>query len=139
MISDATDARHGPIIDIITTGSTNTNYTLVVAPEIEEKALFRGSYRIVTRSCHAPVRLEIVDASIDSILDLCSKNAVGPLKVWLHQAYQGRLQSEALIGGTPLGHMEGTVNPSGNGKKRNLFWGGWTIPPGIKYVLSEEV
>ena len=141
MVSNTTDARHGPIVDITTTtGSINTNFTLVaVDPETEEKVLSGGFYHIATRSRHAPVRLEIVDAPANSVVDLCSKNAWGPLEVWLHPTYQGRFRSEALIGDTPLGLIGGAVDPSGNGRKRNLFWNGWSIPPGVKHVLSGEV
>ena len=141
MISNTTDANHGPIVDITTTtGSINADFTLVaIDAETEEKVPSGGVYRIATRTRHAPVRLEIVDAPVESILDLWSKNMWGPLKVWLHPTYQGWFRSEAFIGDTPLGIVGGAEDPSGNGRKRNLFWNGWSIPPGIKHVLSGEV
>ena len=76
----STDARRGPIVDITTTttGSINTNFTLVVVdPETEEKVPSGGFFHIVTRSRRGQVRLEIVDAPIDYVLDLWSKNAWG--------------------------------------------------------------
>lgn len=143
MISNATAgaSSSGPIVDITTTtGSINTNFTLLaVDPETEETVSSGGFYRIATRSHHAPLHLEIVDAPVDSILDLSSKNVWGPLKVWLHPTYQGWVRSEAFIGDTPLGLIDGAVDPSGSGKKRNLFWNGWSTPPGVNNVLSGEV
>jgi len=57
-----------------------------------------GFYQIAARSRHAPVRLEVVDTPVDSTLMLSSKNTRGPLEVYLHPTYQGRLSSEAFIG-----------------------------------------
>ena len=141
MISNATGANSGPIVDITTTtGSINIDFTLVaVDPETEEKVTSGGFYRITTRSRHAPLHLEIVDAPVDSILDLTSKNVWGPLKVLLDPTYQGWFRSEAFIGDTALGLIDGAVDPSGNGKKRKLLWNRWSIPPGVENVLSGEV
>lgn len=141
MISNSTDPSRGPIVDITTTtGSINTNFTLVaVDPETEEKVSSGGFYSIATRSRRGPARLEIVEAPIDYVLDLWSKNAWGPLEVWLHPTYQGSFRSEALIGDTPLGLIGGAVDPSGHGRKRNLFWNEWSIPPGVRHVLAGEV
>ena len=38
---------------------------------------------------------------------------------------------EAPTGDTPLGLLGGAVGPSGNYRKRILFWNGWSIPPGV--------
>lgn len=140
MISSITNVHLGPIVDITTTtGPINVDFTLVaVGAETEEEVPSGGFYQISTRSRHAPVRLEVVDAPVDSTLMLSSKNTRGPLE-YLHPTYQGRFSSEAFIGGTPLGIRGYATDPSGNGKKRNLVWDTQSIPPGIHNVMSGEV
>ena len=93
------------VVDITTTtGSINTIFTLTaVDAGTKERLLSGGAYEITTRSRNAPVRLEVVDASVDSALKLFSKNMRGPLEVYLHPTYQGWFSSETLIGSTPLG------------------------------------
>ena len=83
-----------PVVDIITiTDSINTDFTL-----IKERPSSGGAYEITTRhSRRAPVRPEVVDAPADSTLRLFLKNMRGPLEVYLHPTYQGKLSSEALI------------------------------------------
>ena len=128
------------VIDITTTtGSINTNFTLIaVDAGTKERLSSGGAYGITTRSRNAPVRLEVVDASVDYALKLFSKNMRGPLEVYLHPTYQGWFSSKALVGGTPLGIRGYTENPSGHERKRNLVWDGWNIPPGIKHILSGQ-
>ena len=57
----------------------------------------RGSRleEITTRSRNAPVRLEVVDAPVDSALKLFLKDMRGLLEVYLHPTYQGWFSSEA--------------------------------------------
>ena len=143
--SDATDAEipNRPVVDITTTtDSINTNLTLIpVDARTKERPSSGGAYEITTRrSRHAPVRLEAVDAPVDSTLRLFLKNMRGPLEIYLHPMCQGKFSFEAVIAETlGLGIRGYTENPSGNDRKRNLVWGGWSIPPGIKRVLSGEV
>ena len=63
------------VIDITTTtGSINTNFTLIaVDAGTKERLSSGGAYGITTRSRNAPVRLEVVDAPVDSALKLFSK------------------------------------------------------------------
>ena len=130
-----------PNVDITTTtGSINANFTLIaVDPETEEKLQSGGAYKIATRSLHAPVRLQVMDAPVDSTLILSSKNTRGPMDVHLHPTFQGRFSSEAIIGDTPLGFVGHSENPSGSSRRRNLVWNGWSIPPGICHVMKGEV
>ena len=75
-----------PVVDITTTtDSINTNFTLTaVDAETKERLSSGGAYEITTRSRNAPVRLEVVDAPVDSALKLFSNNTRGPLEVYLH-------------------------------------------------------
>jgi hypothetical protein len=141
MISCTSGVPSRPVVDITTTtGSINANFTLVeVDARTKEKLSSEGVYEITTRSRHAPVRLEVVDAPVDSALKIFSKNTRGPLEVHLHPTYQGKFSSEALIGSAPLGIRGYVEDPSGRERKRTLGWNGWSIPPGIKHVLSGEV
>ena len=142
MISNATRVYPGPIVDITTsTGPVNLDFTLVAVdgPEAKVDVPFAGLYEITTRSRHAPVRLEVVDAPVNSTLVLSSKNTMGPLEIYLHPTYQGTFGSEALIGGTPIGIRGYTTDPSGEGRKRNVVWNSQSIPPGVHNVLSGEV
>ena len=139
--STAAGIFNRPVVDItITTGSINTNFTLIaVDAGTEDRLSSGGAYEITTRSRNAPVRLEVVDASVDSALKLFSKNMRSPLEVYLHPTCQGWFSSEVLIGSTPLGIRGYTENPSGSERKRNMVRDGWSIPPGIKHVLSGQV
>jgi len=141
MISNATGVSPGPLVDIRTTsGSINADFTLVaVDPETEEEVPYGGAYQISTRSFRAPARLEVVDAPVDSTLSLQSKNVMGPLEVHLHPTFQGKFSSKAFIGDTPLGIRGYTKDPSGDDRKRNLVWDAWSIPPGIRHIMSGEV
>ena len=141
MISNATNASFGTTVDITTTtGPINVDFALAaVDPETEEEVPSGGFYQIATRSRHAPVRLEVVDAPVDSTLFLSSKNIQCPLEVYLHPTYQGRFSSEAFIGDAPLGIRGYTTDPSGADRKRNLVWDAQSIPPGIHHVMSGEV
>jgi hypothetical protein len=141
MVSNPTDVHYGPNVDITTTtGSINANFALVtVDPETEEEVPSGGFYQIATRSHHASVRLEVVDAPVDSALVLSSKNMRGPLEVYLHPTYQGKFSSEALIGDTPLAILGDTEDLPGDGRRRNLVWEGSRIPPGVRNVMRGEV
>ena len=141
MISNTTGVQGEPSVYITTTtGAINANFALVaIDPKTKEKVSSGGFYQIATRSRRAPVRLEIVDAPIDSTLVLSSKNLWGPLRVLLHPTFQGRFSSEAFIGDTPLGILGYAENPSGNNRRRNLVWRGWNLLPGIRNSMSGEV
>ena len=131
-----------PVVDITTTtGSLYANFTLIaVDAGTEERLLVGGAYEITTRSRQASVRLEVVDAPVDSALKLFSKNMRGLLEVWLHPTYQGRLLSESLTGSISQ-RLHGLYgeNPFGSDRKSSIFRNGWSILPGIKHVLSGEV
>ena len=84
--STATGIFSRSVVDITTTtGSVNTNFTLIaVDAGTKERFSSGGAYGITTRSRNAPVRLEVVDAPVDSALKLFSKRMKGPLEFYLH-------------------------------------------------------
>ena len=90
-----------PVADITTiTDSIDTNFALIsVDAGAKERRSSGGAYEITTlrRSRHAPVRLEVVDAPVDSALRLFLKNMRGPLEVYLHPMCQGKFSFEAVI------------------------------------------
>jgi hypothetical protein len=141
MISNATSVQLGPTVDITTiSGAINADFGLVaIDPETEEEVPSGGFYQIATRSRRAPVRLEVVDAPVDSTLVLSSKNTMGPLEIYLHPTYQGMFLSEAPVGGTLLGNLGYAEDPSGEGRDRNMVREEWGIPPGVHNFMSGEV
>lgn len=131
-----------PVVDIATaTGPINANFALIaIDPDTGKEVPHGGTYLITARSIRAPVRLEIVDAPVDSLLELFAKNMMGPLKVYLHSTYQGYFSTETFIINTPAVGFTGYVdNPSGSDRKRNVIFDGWRIPPGINQIMFGQV